>query len=76
MENETSKEEIKAQKKFIIKINNKKYRLTIIKYDKCIQIKIHDINSLNLYYYQNKYTFQNIIDTLKLDINLYDSFIK
>lgn len=76
MENEASKEEIKAQKKFIVKMNNKKYRLTIIKYDKCIQIKINEINSLNLYYYQNKYTFQNIIDTLKLDISLYDSFGK
>ncbi len=76
MVNEASKEEIKAQNKFIVKMNNKKYRLTIIKYDKCIQIKINEINSLNLYYYQNRYTFQNIIDTLKLDISLYDSFGK
>ena len=75
-ESETIKEKIKAQKKFIIKISDKKYRLTIIKYDKCIQIKINNISSLDLYYYQNKYTFQNIIDTLKVDINLYDSFDK
>ena len=70
------KEAIKAQKKFIIKMNNNKYRLTIIKYDNRIQLKINDINNLNLYYYQNKYTLKNIIDSFKLDIDLYDSFDK
>ena len=76
IEFETIKEKIKAQKKFIIKMNNKKYRLTIINFDKCIQLKINDINNLNLYYYQNKYTLKDIIDSLKLDINLYDNFNK
>ena len=57
-------------------MNNKKYRLTIINFDKCIQLKINDINNLNLYYYQNKYTLKDIIDSLKLDINLYDNFNK
>ena len=75
-ESDSIKEKIKAQKKFIIKMNNKKYRLTIINFDKSIHLKINDINSLNLYYYQNKYTLKDIINSLKLDIDSYDNFDK
>ena len=76
IESKTIKEKIQTQKKFIIKMNDNKYRLTIIKYDKCIQLKVNNINNLNLYYYQNIYTFKNIIDIFKLDINLYYNFDK
>ena len=44
--------------------------------NKCIQLKINNINNLNIYYYQNKYTLKNMIDSLKLDIFVYDSFDK
>ena len=62
LEFEINKEKIKVHKDYIIKMNNKKYKLTII--NKCIQLKINDINNLNIYYYQNKYTLKNMIDSL------------
>ena len=76
LEIKTPEEEIEVQKEYIFKRDSNNYKLEILEQDQHILLKLYDINSLNLFYYTQKYTLKNIVNILKLDTTIYNNWNK
>jgi len=64
------------KKIYKIEINKNKYELIIFRDNQYIYFKIIQIDDITLFYYINKYNYEQIIDILNLKNNLYEDLEK
>ena len=72
IKNITKSGEIKKTKNHEIKLNKNSYLLTIELEDETINFKLNQINDKTFYYYYNSFTYDEIINLLKLPPQIYD----
>ena len=68
--------EIKKSKSHELKLNKNSYLLTIELENEKINFKINKPNDRTFYYYYNSFTYDEIINLLKLPTQIYDNISK
>ena len=63
--------QINLKNKYIFKAHKSIYKLILYYDNSFIYFKIIELNNITFYYYQNKYSYESLIQILELDANLF-----